>query len=76
MTDDEIYNHLGKDDVRVIIAFADSDMNLMKAARESFFSRGAVIWHLERVYKRTRLNPRNFYDLAKLVGVIENARHS
>ena len=76
MTDDEIYSNLSKDDVRVIIAFANSDMNLMKAARESFFSRGAAIWHLEKVYKRTRLNPRNFRDLAKLVEVIENAGHS
>ena len=76
MTDDEIYAALSHDDVRVILALANANMNVSQAARESFFTWDGVRYRMEKVYKRTRLNPRNFYDLAKLVGVIENARHS
>lgn len=76
MTDDEIFSRLDRDDVQLIVALANADMNVSKVAREGFFSWDGAKYHFEKIYKRTQLNPRNFYDLAKLVGVIENARHS
>lgn len=55
-------------DREVVLAFAKNNMDAAKAARDMPMHRNSVIYHLERVKKKTGLNPLVFYDLVKLVG--------
>lgn len=71
-TDDEVYRNLTPDEVRLIVAYANNGMRLSPAARDSFYNWRSAQYHLERIYKNTRLNPRDFFDLVKLMKVIAN----
>lgn len=76
MADDEVYQLLNPDDVRVILSYANNDMRLSGAARDTFYARNTYEYALDRIYRKTKLNPRSFYDLVKLVRAIANAGHS
>jgi sugar diacid utilization regulator len=51
----------------LILAFAEHDMNVRETAMASYMSWTNVNFHLNRIYKLTGLNPKNFYDLVELV---------
>ena len=65
---------LSEFECKLILAIADHNMSVSGAAKylghrgdsESIYNR------IEKIKKRTGLNPRNFYDLHKLV---ESAKH-
>lgn len=62
---------LDETDKETILAMADNDMCISKAARELFLSRPGM-WHrLERMKKRIGLDPMNFYDLNKLLALVQ-----
>lgn len=50
----------------VIIALADNDMGVERAAKAMHYHHNTVMYHIENIYKKTGLNPRCFFDLAKL----------
>ena len=54
-------------DIKVLIEFANNNMDVSKTARQLFLSRGAAFYHLEKVERKTGLNPLNFHDLVKLL---------
>ena len=56
-------------DIKILIAFADNDMNSSKAGRQQYMHRNSINYHLERVKEKTGLNPFNFYDLVKLLKI-------
>lgn len=58
-------------DVRVVLAFADNDMNVTETGRKLYLYRTTVQYHLESVWKKTGLSPLKFYDLVKLVGILK-----
>ncbi len=52
---------------RVIIGFADNDMNLSKTARVLHYHPNSLRYHFPRITEKYNLNPLKFYDLIKLV---------
>lgn len=57
-------------DVDTILAYAESDMNIEKASKKLYCHRNTVISHLIKVWEKTNLNPKRFYDLVVLVGAV------
>jgi sugar diacid utilization regulator len=42
-------------------------MNVQAAAAAAHYGRSTVEYHLRRIQERTGMNPRDFYDLQRLV---------
>lgn len=59
--------HLTETRARIILALADNDMKVYTAAIAAHYGRSNVDYQLRQIRKLTGLNPRNFYDLQKLV---------
>lgn len=58
---------LKEKDKRIILTLAACDMNVLEAARRLYLSRNGYVYHLDKIKHLTGLDPRNFYDLYKLV---------
>lgn len=56
----------------IILAMAECNMRECAAARKCYCSRNNVVYHCEQICKKTGLNPKNFYDLIKLVEMVKN----
>ena len=54
-------------DWRVVKAYADCNMNKCAAGRAVFVRENAIHYHLDKVKRLTGLDPKNFYDLIKLL---------
>lgn len=61
---------IGKD-AQTIMAYANANMKLGKAADELMIDYRTLASRLDFIYKRTKLNPRRFRDLAELVRIID-----
>lgn len=59
-------------DVQVILGFADNNMNVSETSRSLFMHRNTVVYHLDKVKRKTGLDPLNFYDLMELVLVLKD----
>lgn len=57
---------------QIIIAFAECDMNISELARKLMYHRNTINWRLDRIYEKTNLNPRKFYDLIKLLKEVQS----
>ena len=59
-------------DVRkeVILAFADCNMNAAETARKTYRSYNSIEYHIGIIRTITGLDPKNFYDLGKLVMMV------
>lgn len=55
----------------IVLAFAECSMSLSATAKKLHFHRNNIEYHLEQTRKKTGLNPRNFYDLIKLLEIVE-----
>lgn len=58
---------LNDKDKRIILALAENNMKWKIAARAIDLHWNTVAYRLDRIYDQTGLDPRNFYDLHKLV---------
>ena len=65
---------LTNDDIRVVLAYADNNMNVTETGRKLFMHRNTVQYHLDVAGKKTGLSPMKFYDLVKLVGMLRDRR--
>ena len=61
-------------DVSIILALADHNMNITEAARVVYMHRNAVLYRLRKIERETGLDPTVFYDLCKLVDMVEERR--
>ena len=61
-------------DERIILAFAENDMNVKDTADSVFLSRNAVLYHFDNIQKETGKNPRVFFDLCDLLFGITSTR--
>ena len=59
------------DDIVFIRALADSNLNMTRAAKNISYSYNVVTWHRKRIKENTGLDPCNFYDMVKLLKMIE-----
>ena len=64
---------MDKRDAEVILALADNNMNESKTARVLYMHRNSIVYHTRKVKKVTGLDPTNFYDLHKLVQMINQS---
>ena len=60
-------DRLDHNDIRIILAYADGNMNGTQAAKIAYYTRESIYEHLDKICALTGLNPRNFYDLIVLV---------
>lgn len=60
---------------RVILGFAENDMNAFKTARNLNYHPNTILYYFEKITDRYGLNPKKFYDLIKLVEMAKGARN-
>lgn len=60
----------------ILLAFAHNDNSLKKTAQALYMTIPNVHYHIEKIKKRTGLNPRNFFDLGKLLEAVEKEEHN
>ena len=59
-------------DSAAILAFANANMRLKPASESLGVHIETLSRRLDSIYKRTKLNPKNFWDLLVLVKVVED----
>lgn len=52
-----------KQQVEIILAYAESDMNAVAAGKKIYMSAANVSHHLNRIREQMGWNPKRFYDL-------------
>lgn len=62
---------MDRTDKRIILTLAECDMNVTQTAQKLYMHRNSIVYHINRVKKKTGLNPLCFYDLCKLILEIE-----
>lgn len=63
---------MNEKDCQVILAFAENNMKLQATANALGRNYDTVAWRIARINAITGLDPRNFYDLIKLVDMANN----
>lgn len=61
---------LSEKDKKIILAVADNGMKWKTTARSMGLHWNSVLYRFEKIYDQTGLDPRNFYDLYKLVEMV------
>lgn len=59
------------EDKALIRAYAENNMNREQAARQVYMHRNTAGYRFERIKKETGLDPQCFYDLVKLVKMVD-----
>lgn len=54
-------------DRKILIAYAECNMNVSETARALMYHRNNVDYHLKKIAEETGLNPFCFYDLVQLL---------
>ena len=54
----------------IIEAFAEYDMKAFKVSKNIYVSRGTVLYHAKKIKEKTGLDIRKFYDLCKLIEMV------
>lgn len=72
--------YLSEKEREIIRSLADCDMNITDAANKVFIHRNTFCYHMDKIKKKTGLNPKKFYDLIDLLkhvtqGEIENSSY-
>jgi sugar diacid utilization regulator len=65
-------NEMKPEEIEIIKAMAECDLNVTTTAKELNRHRGTVMYWIEKLKKETGLDCRKFYDLVKLVGMVED----
>lgn len=63
------YKKLNEKDYELILALANHGMKCETAAKAIGMSRNSAYCRLDKIYRITGLDPRDFYDLQKLVEI-------
>ncbi len=58
---------MNRERAQLILLYAEHNMNLSEVANNCFWHRNTLDHRLDRIYDLTGLDPKNFYDLVKLV---------
>ena len=61
-------------DKEIITAFAKYDMRPYRVAKNTYISKGTVIYHVKKIKEKTGLDMRRFYDLCKLLEMVNERR--
>lgn len=55
---------------QMVLEFCENDMSTTPTAMTFSIANSTLRWHLDRIYEKTGLNPRCFYDLVELLDKI------
>ena len=58
---------------QVIRTVADCDLNVTQASRVFHYHRNTLVYHMEKIKRKTGLDPRRFWDMIKLLEVINES---
>lgn len=58
-------------ETEIIIRMADCNLNAKKVAEQMYLARSSLIYHIDNLTKKTGLDARKFYDLVKLLDLLE-----
>lgn len=58
-------------EIEMIRTFADCNMSLTQASKQLYIHRNTMVYHFDKIHKRTGLNPRVFDGLVELLSRIE-----
>jgi carbohydrate diacid regulator len=61
---------LNEVEVEVIRGLADNNMNITQTATALYMHRNTVSYRIERIRKKTGIDPMNFYGLCKLLMLV------
>ena len=56
----------------IILSMARNDLSAAKAAKELYMHRNTVSYRVKKIKKETGLDCRKFYDMVKLVGMVDS----
>lgn len=59
---------------KIILAYAKNGMRAGAAGKELFMAGQNVHHHLRKIKRDTGLNPKNFFDLCRLVGIAASVK--
>lgn len=57
-------------EVSVILTLADCNMNVTDTSKVLYVHRNTVVYYIDKIKRKTGLNPTRFYDLCKLVEMV------
>ena len=57
-------------DKKLLKAYAENDMNMIKTSNVVYLHYNTIRYRFQLIQRETGLNPRNFYDLVKLLKII------
>lgn len=60
------------DEREIILSMARNDLNVTTTAKELNRHRNSVVYWIEKIKKGTGLDCRKFYDMVKLLEMVEN----
>lgn len=60
---------MDKEDAHIVIAMANHNMNVTDVAHAIFAHRNTVLYHLDKIERETKLNPRHIHDLIDLLEI-------
>ena len=62
---------LAEFECKVIRTIADCDIKLATAAKVLYVHRNTLTYYVDKIKRKTGLDVRNFYDLCKLLEIVE-----
>ena len=58
-------------DKKLLKAYAENDMNMIKTSNVVYLHYNSIRYRFRLIQQETGLDPRNFYDLEKLLAMID-----
>lgn len=58
---------------QIILAMADCSLHASDVAKKLYMDRSSVTYHISQIEQKTQLDPRNFWDMVKLVEMVKGA---
>lgn len=61
---------------RIVLAMAESDMRYSKVGAVLHYHRNTIDYHITKIWEKTGLDPKKFYDLCKLVEIAKTTERN
>ena len=62
---------LSEEDCELIKNFAECDLHTVRVARKMHYTHGSISYRTRRIKEKTGLDPRSFYDMIKLLEIVD-----
>ena len=70
----EQIEEMTKKEKEILLAYAENNMNTVKAARSIYCHHNTICYHLTKIKEKYGLDPRKFYDLVELLETIKGGQ--